>query len=81
MNLNQFPELEEYRIDFLPYGLYYIPQFLRPEEEASLLDKVTIVKHFAYCRSPTNDGFNYPIDVFNLIHLLLQRARLSSKRR
>ena len=34
------PELEEHRISSLPYGLYYLPHFLSPEEERSLLDKV-----------------------------------------
>ena len=34
------PELEEHRIRSLPYGLYYLPHFLSPEEERSLLDKV-----------------------------------------
>ena len=35
-------ELEEHRIRSLPQSLYYVPQFLSPEEERSLLDKVAI---------------------------------------
>jgi len=37
---DRIPELDEHRIRSLPYGLYYIPHFLSPEEERSLLDKV-----------------------------------------
>ena len=42
---SECPELERYRIQSLPCGLYYISQFLSPEEENSLLDKVV-------CRVP-----------------------------
>jgi hypothetical protein len=40
MTAEELAELEQYRITSLPYGLYYISQFLTPEEERSLLDKV-----------------------------------------
>jgi alkylated DNA repair protein alkB homolog 6 len=38
-NPSGFAELEKYRITSLPHGLYYIPNFIAPEEEQSLLDK------------------------------------------
>ena len=34
------PDMEQYRVDVVPHGLYYIANFLSPEEEQSLLDKV-----------------------------------------
>lgn len=34
------PDMEQYRVDVGPHGLYYIANFLSPEEEQSLLDKV-----------------------------------------
>lgn len=40
MSENGFPSLEQYRIHSLPNGLHYIPNFLTPQEEQSLLDKV-----------------------------------------
>ena len=35
------PGLEPQRIRSLPPGLYYLPSFLSPEEQRSLLDKVS----------------------------------------
>jgi hypothetical protein len=43
MTENDLPELEQYRIKDLPNGLYYISNFISPEEEQSILDKVNIV--------------------------------------
>ena len=40
MTTNEFPELERYRVQSLPQGIYYISRFLTLEEERSLLDKV-----------------------------------------
>ena len=40
MNDAELPKITEYRIALLPLGVYYITQFLTPEEERSLLDKV-----------------------------------------
>lgn len=40
MSADEVLELEQYRIKTLPYGLYYIPNFITIEEERSILDKV-----------------------------------------
>jgi len=41
MSCTEVPALERYLIGGLPEGLYYIPNFLSPEEERSLLEKVS----------------------------------------
>ena len=33
-------DMQEYRVEGLPDGLYYIADFISPEEQQSLLDKV-----------------------------------------
>jgi hypothetical protein len=54
--------LEAFRIAGLPSDFYYIPNFLRVEEEASILQKVrnnplspflTLTKYVLYCVFPS----------------------------
>lgn len=66
---DRFSALEKYRVESLPHALYYITNFLSPEEELSLLDKV-VSKYGKEltCRYLTRNGSNSLIDDFNLIH-------------
>ena len=73
-------DMEEYRVHDLPHGLYYITNFLSPEEEQSLLDKVglshTIQTRLIWSRSRQNDGQSCRTDDWSHIPLLWQRAML-----
>ena len=76
--------MEHYRVDSLPYGLYYIADFLSPEEQQSLLDKVQkkLSSNWTnWHRSQPNDGQSCLIDDFSHTRLLLQRVMLSLMRR
>jgi len=79
------PDMEHYRVDSLPYGLYYIAEFLSPEEQQSLLDKVkkkNLSSNWTnWNRSQPNDGQSCLIADFSHTRLLLQRVMLSLMRR
>jgi hypothetical protein len=49
--------LDEYRIESLPRNFYYIPNFISPEEEASILSKVRRPLHFLRPNNTTPDPF------------------------
>jgi alkylated DNA repair protein alkB family protein 6 len=53
MSGTEFPGLERYRIDCFPEGLYYIPNFLSPEEGSSLLEKVSLCLRGAELKIPS----------------------------
>jgi hypothetical protein len=59
----EFPGLEKHRIDSLPEGLYYIPNFLSPEEQRSLLEKVSPTTSWLIGRYQADDGLNSLIAV------------------
>ena len=59
MTSDTVPELERYRITSLPEGLYYISQFVTPEEARSILDKVSnLLEYSVECRFQTKGGQN-----------------------
>jgi hypothetical protein len=68
LNGDAWSALEKYRVESLPLGLFYISRFLTPEEELSLLDKVTFLMIELTSRSLTRDGLSCPIADFSLIH-------------